>query len=81
MKREDLKSPKRTKQAIAPPLSERPTLTIDEFCKMVGVGRTTFYKAVAAGDLKPRKYGRRTLVTREEMLRFVNDMPQGKTAA
>ncbi|WP_213775056.1 helix-turn-helix domain-containing protein [Bradyrhizobium sp. dw_78] len=59
------------------PLSERPTLAVDEFCKMVGIGRSTFYKAVAAGDLKVRKYGKRTFITREEMLRFVENMPAG----
>jgi excisionase family DNA binding protein len=59
------------------PLSERPTLTVDEFCKMIGIGRSTFYKAVGAGDLKVRKYGKRTFVTQEEMKRFVDKMPFG----
>ena len=59
------------------PLSERPTLTVDEFCKMIGIGRSTFYKAVGAGDLKVRKYGKRTLITQEEMKRFVANMPYG----
>jgi hypothetical protein len=44
---------------------------------MVGIGRSTFYKAVAAGDLKPRKYGKRTFVTQDEMKRFVENMPPG----
>jgi excisionase family DNA binding protein len=66
---------KPTSQTIS--LSERPTLTVDEFCKMVGIGRSTFYKAVAAGDLKPRKYGKRTFVTQEEMKRFVENMRPG----
>jgi excisionase family DNA binding protein len=62
---------------ITIPLSERPTLTVDEFCTMVGIGRSTFYKAVGAGDLKVRKYGRRTLVTQDEMKRFVANLPSG----
>jgi excisionase family DNA binding protein len=66
---------KPTNKAI--PLSERPTLTVDEFCGMVGFGRSTFYKAVAAGDLKPRKYGKRTFVTQDEMKRFIENMPSG----
>jgi excisionase family DNA binding protein len=66
-----MKSPK---QAI--PLSERPTLTVDEFCKMVGFGRTTFYKAWKAGDLTPRKYGKRTFITKEEMKRFIANLPR-----
>ena len=59
------------------PLSERPTLTVDEFCRMVGIGRSTFYKAVGAGDLKVRKYGKRTFITQEELKRFVDKMPFG----
>jgi len=59
------------------PLSERPTLTVDEFCKMVGLGRSTAYKAIANGDLKPRKYGKRTFITQDEMRRFVESMPPG----
>ena len=64
-------------QKTAIPLSERPTLTVDEFCRMIGIGRSTFYKAVGAGDLKVRKYGKRTFVTQEEMKRFVENMPSG----
>jgi excisionase family DNA binding protein len=59
------------------PLSERPTLTVNEFCEMVGIGRSTFYKAVGVGDLKVRKYGKRTFVTKEELKRFVESMPSG----
>jgi excisionase family DNA binding protein len=69
---------KRKKKELPPiPLSERPTTNVDEFCALVGVGRSTFYKAVAAGDLKIRKYGKRTFVTREERMRFVENMPPG----
>jgi excisionase family DNA binding protein len=64
-------------QKITIPLSERPTLTVNEFCTMIGIGRSTFYKAVAAGHLQVRKYGKRTLITREEMKRFVENMPSG----
>ena len=56
-------------------LSERPTLTVNEFCGMIGIGRSTFYKAVAAGHLQVRKYGKRTFITQEEMKRFVEQMP------
>ncbi len=59
------------------PLSDRPTLTVNEFCKMIGFGRSSFYKAVAAGDLKPRKYGKRTFITQDEMKRFVASMRPG----
>jgi excisionase family DNA binding protein len=67
-------APKRT-AAPEIPLSERPMLIVDEFCGLIGIGRSTFYKEVAAGDLKPRKYGKRTLITREELKRFIAAMP------
>jgi excisionase family DNA binding protein len=52
---------------ITIPFLERPTLIVDEFCSMVGIERSTFYKAVEAGDLKIRKYGKRTFITKEEL--------------
>ena len=67
------KKPKTPKE-IAIPLSERPTLTVNEFCGLVGIGRSTVYKAADAGDLKLSKYGKRTFIKREEMLRFVGKM-------
>ena len=39
--------------------------------------RSTFYKAVGAGDLRVRKYGKRTFVTTEELKRFVENMRSG----
>ena len=70
--------PKSTRAKInSIPLGERPTLTIDEFCGLVGIGISSFYRAVAAGDLKPRRYGRRVFITQEEMKRFVAAMPVG----
>jgi excisionase family DNA binding protein len=57
------------------PLSDRPTLSVDEACRLLGIGRSTFYKAVTAGDVKVRKYGKRTLVTQDELKRFVDNMP------
>jgi excisionase family DNA binding protein len=62
------------KETMAVPLLERPTLTVGEFCRLIGIGRSTAYKAMKAGDLKPSKYGKRTLIKREEMLRFVESM-------
>lgn len=69
---------KSLKQAI--PLSERLTLTIDEFCESTGLGRSTVYKAVAAGDLTLCKYGKRTLITQEEARRFIANMPRRAAA-
>jgi hypothetical protein len=69
---------KKEKEKIQIPLSERPTLSVDEFCAMIGIGRSTFYKAKAAGDVVPCKYGKRTFVTQDEAKRFVRNMPGNK---
>ena len=63
------------KPTVAVPLTERPTITHDEFCGLIGIGRTTAYKAIDDGDLKASKYGKRTLIKQEEWRRFVRDMP------
>ena len=39
--------------------------------------RPELASVVAAGDLKPRKYGKRTFITQEEMKRFVASMRPG----
>jgi excisionase family DNA binding protein len=67
------KKPK-TPKDIAIPLSERLTLTVNEFCSLVGLGRSTVYKAIKDRDLKLSKYGKRSFIKREEMLRFVGKM-------
>ena len=67
-----MKKPKKPTPPI--PLSERPTVTVNEFCKLIGIGRSTAYKAIAAGDIKPRKYGKRTFITQDEVTRFVDNM-------
>ena len=41
----------------------REALTISEVCSACGLGRTKIYEAIAAGSLKAKKAGKRTLVT------------------
>lgn len=64
----------KSKNEITVSLSERPTVTINEFCRLIGLGRSTVYKAAKAGDLKLSKYGKRTFIKREEVQRFVQSM-------
>ena len=64
----------KTKSHDAIPFGERAALSINEFCQMVGIARSTVYKAIAAGDLFPCRYGRRVFITQSEMKRFVESM-------
>jgi excisionase family DNA binding protein len=43
-------------------LSAARALSIADFCRLYGVGRTTTYAQIKAGALKARKIGRRTVV-------------------
>jgi excisionase family DNA binding protein len=40
-----------------------------------GIGRTTLYKAINAGELYATKVGRRTFVTAEALQRWLDEMP------
>ena len=49
--------------------------SVKEFCEIVGIGRTTFYQEVKAGRIKAKKMGRRTLITKSELERFIEELP------
>ena len=42
--------------------TDRISENVNEFCAAVGIGRTRFYKDVAAGNIRIVKIGRKTLV-------------------
>jgi excisionase family DNA binding protein len=49
--------------------------SIAEACRLSSIGRSTLYSAIKAGDLKTCKVGRRTLVTSEALLLWINSLP------
>ena len=55
--------------------TEKRGLTVDEACYTGGFGRSRFYEAVAAGQLAVRKFGKRTIVLREDLDRFLDALP------
>ena len=50
-------------------------VSIAEAVKMVGLGRTSLYAAIAAGKLKTKKSGRRTLVETAALRQFLDELP------
>jgi len=44
---------------------------VDEFCKAVGIGRSTFYKLVKVGDINTVKLGKITIVPEKEIQRLL----------
>lgn len=56
---------------------EKVLYSVPELIATTGLGRSTLYLAMASGKLEPRKIGRRTMVTREALDRFVASLPVG----
>ena len=55
--------------------SVREGLSIAEACAMAGIGRTRLYAAIAAGDLVARKFGKRRIILRSDLRRFLENLP------
>jgi len=54
---------------------EREGLSVREACEVAGVGRTRLYAAIAAGELLARKFGKRRIVLRSDLRRFLENLP------
>jgi len=50
-------------------------LTVNEFCKSVGIGRTSVYAEIKAGRLIALKVGRRTIIPHVEAQRWLSSLP------
>jgi excisionase family DNA binding protein len=50
--------------------------TILETCALTGLGRDTIYTAIRDGRLVARKLGRRTLITDDDLRRFLAELPR-----
>jgi Helix-turn-helix domain len=48
---------------------------ISDVCKATGLGRTSIYAAIAAGELPARKWKRRTIVLAGDLEEFLRRLP------
>jgi excisionase family DNA binding protein len=53
------------------PFSERRALRMDEATQYSGLGKTSIYDAIRAGQIEATKVGRRRLIFRESLDRFL----------
>ena len=56
-------------------LFEKEGFSIPEACLIIGAGRSSVYEALNAGELTARKMGRRTIILKQELLRFLSELP------
>lgn len=52
-------------------------MSIEDFCRWAGIGRSLAYKEIEAGRLRIKKVGRRTLVTLEAARAWLASLPDG----
>ena len=50
--------------------------SIAETCAITGLGRDTVYSAIRDGRLVARKFGRRTLITDDDLRQFLAGLPR-----
>jgi excisionase family DNA binding protein len=58
----------------APPI-EKLGFTIPEAAQCSSLGQTSIYKAIRDRQLKARKYGTRTIITRNDLMSFLENLP------
>ena len=56
-------------------VSSDATMTVVEAGTFVGIGRTKLYEEIKCGRLKIRKCGNRTLITKTELLKWLDELP------
>jgi excisionase family DNA binding protein len=54
---------------------EKLGLTVPEAAALSSLGQTSIYKAIKEGRLRIRKYGTRTIITRADLLSFLETLP------
>jgi excisionase family DNA binding protein len=50
------------------------SLSIEEARTATGIGRTKLYAAINAGQLKARKFGKRTIILRDDLNTFLSNL-------
>lgn len=58
----------------------RMAFSVEQGAEQIGITRTAFYGLIRTGEIKTFKVGRRRLVTRTELQRFVQAKVQEATA-
>lgn len=56
-------------------------LTVNEAIAASRLSRSELYRAFQRGDLAAKKQGRRTLILRDELTRFLANLPDYRVAA
>jgi hypothetical protein len=61
-------------------LKDNLAYSMDQAAIVTGIGRSALYLAMRDGRLPVRKMGRRSVVLRHELARFLDELPRAPTA-
>jgi excisionase family DNA binding protein len=56
-------------------LVQKEGLSVKDSVEVSGLGRSTLYEAIARGTLKSRKYGRRRIILRTDLMNMLANLP------
>jgi excisionase family DNA binding protein len=56
-------------------VGDRLAISVVDAARLTGLGRTSIYAAIATGALTSRKFGRRTLILRDDLRAWVEGLP------
>ncbi len=60
----------------SPELTHKLGFSIKESCRASGLGRTTIYEAIGAGELIAKKAGRRTIILPKDLEAYLESLPE-----
>lgn len=55
--------------------SQREGLSVAEACNVAGIGRTKLYESISTGELVARRWGKRRIILRTDLLTFLARLP------
>ena len=68
------------KTDAAPPPIAPVGFTVEGAVVASGLGRTKLFAAIKQGQLRARKFGRRTIITRDDLTEFLESLPVKEVA-
>jgi excisionase family DNA binding protein len=63
------------RESMLRPALEKLGFTVPEAAALSSLGQTSIYKAIRQGRLRMRKYGTRTIITRTDLVSFLENLP------
>jgi excisionase family DNA binding protein len=63
------------RETMLRPTVEKLGFTVPEAASVSSLGQTSIYKAIKEGRLRIRKFGTRTIITRADLVSFLETLP------